>query len=877
MVIPSSELPSGIVTFVFTDIEGSTRLVHQLGDSYIDVLERHRQILREAWATHGGHEVSVEGDAFFVAFERADDAVRACIAAQLGLLREAWPEHGRVLVRMGIHTGLATPHAGDYVALAVHQAARIVAAGHGGQILVSEQTAGRIEPGDKLDLRSLGRYRFRDFDQPEQVFGVASEGLPDEHPAIRALPADGHNLVRQPNPTIGRDEMIVAASAEIRPHRLLTLVGPGGVGKSRVAGDIGVRIAPLWVDGVWRVDLAGVTESGVVAAIAEEVGAAIRPGSDRWADLVEHLSSSSAVVLLDNCEHVAATCRQVVGSLFDSCEGIGVLATSREPIRVAGEMLWPVQPLPVPLLDNSAIDEALASPAVQLFVERAAAVRPGFALDDRNTRAVVSICRHLDGLPLSLELAAANLAVQSPAEIVAALQDRFSLLRSRDRGLGERHHTMEGVLEWSYRLLTETEQRAFRCLSIFGSSFSLATASAAVSSDGLAPAEVPQLVWSLVDRSLVVAELAADDTRYRLLETVRTYGRDRLAEAHETEPVAAKLAGHLLDRTGPWHPADAAWLGSAGVEIGNLRALVPLLGDDHQLVAQEIACAIGRYHDASHSFRAGIEELTQYAESLVEPSSVRVSLLATLADLHLRTGDTATAIELVEAAETLHRVHGLPEWDDVGVDRTRGEVARRSGDWSGAIEIARKALERPLSDRGKSRMYNLWGTSAAAMGDFATAQQALAEELELNRRVGYEPYVASALGNLAEVALRLGDIETAAAHQRACLELAAAQGSLPMVAYSLIAAARVAGSRRDWATAGRLHAKGEAVLSEIGLVLYDDDRRESDSLLAEAREALGAGDYDAAIREGSGFETPDAIRLADSVLTPAEQQETTRG
>jgi predicted ATPase/class 3 adenylate cyclase/tetratricopeptide (TPR) repeat protein len=871
-MVTTPGLPSGIVTFVFTDIEGSTRLVHRLADVYVEVLERHRQILREAWSAYGGYELSAEGDAFFVAFERADNAVRACIAGQRGLLEEAWPEHRRVLVRMGIHTGLATPHGGDYVALAVHQAARIVAAGHGGQILVSEQTAERVEDADGLGLRSLGRYRFRDFDQPEQVFGVFGDGLPAEHPAIRAVPADGHNLVRQPNPTIGRDELVSRAAEEIRPHRLVTLVGPGGVGKSRVAGDIGVRIAADWLDGVWRVDLAAVNESGLAAAIAEGVGAAVRPGSDRWSDLVEHLSRSRAVILLDNCEHLVTACHQMIGSLFDCCEGIGVLATSREPIRAPGELVWPVPPLPLPQSGRPTVAEALDSPAVQLFVERGAAARPGFALDDRNTEAVISICRHLDGLPLSLELAAANLAVQSPAEIVAGLQDRFRLLRSRDRSPGDRHHTMEGVLEWSYRLLTDAEQVAFRRVSIFGTSFSLVTANAAVAPNGRPVGDVPQLVWSLVDRSLVAAELAADDTRYHLLETVRTYGRDRMAEAHETETVAVGLAEHLLAGTGPWHPADPSWLGEVGVELGNLRALVPLLAVDHQPLAQQIACAIGRYHDATHSFRAGIEELTGYADSLVAPSSVRVSMLATLADLHLRTGDTATAVRLVEDAEALQQVHGLPEWDDVGVDRTRGEVARRSGDLPGAVAIARKALERELSDRGQSRMYNLWGTSAAAMGDFTTAQKALTQELELNRRVGYEPYVASALGNLAEVALRLGDIETAAENQRACLELAAARGSLPIVAYSLIAAARVAGSRRDWVPAARLHGKGEAVLAEIGLVLYDDDRKESDLLLQEAVEALGQEAFDAALEEGNGLDMPDAIRLADSVLAPAKQQ-----
>ncbi|MDR9451697.1 MAG: hypothetical protein RI637_10810, partial [Acidimicrobiia bacterium] len=628
-----------------------------------------------------------------------------------------------------------------------------------------------------------------------------------------------------------------------------------------------------WEDGVWRVDLAGIAEADLVpAAIAESVGAPARPGSERWADVLDHLATRNAVILLDNCEHLADACRELVGSLFASCGGVGALATSREPIRVPGENLWPLPPLALPKEVSPKADDALRAPAIQLFVERGAAVRPGFRLDEQNADSIVSICRHLDGLPLSLELAAANLAVQSPAEILAGLEDRFRLLRSRDRGPDDRHRTMEGVLEWSYRMLDPTEQAAFRRLSVFGTSFSRATATAAVAGDDIAMSEVAQLIFSLVDRSLVNAELAADETRYRMLETIQTYGRDRLMEALEIGSVATRVGGYLMDELGPWHPADQSWLSNVRVELDNLRTLVALVGGTQQELAQLVACTIGRYHDASHAFAAGIEEMKRFVDSLPQPSSARASMLATLADLYLRTGDTESATQLVDAADILREVHGMPEWDDVGVDRTRGEVARRSGDLPAAIAIARRALDRDLSDRGKLRMYNLLGTTAGALGDMGLAQQSLTEELELNRKVGYEGYIASAHGNLAEVALRLGKISDAAHHQRACLELATAQGSLPMVAFSLIVAARVAGSNQDWATATRLHAKGEAMLTEIGLVLYDDDREESDRLLGESRERLGAGPFGEAVDQGGRFDTPEAIRLADSVLAAAERE-----
>ena len=287
--------------------------------------------------------------------------------------------------------------------------------------------------------------------------------------------------------------------------------------------------------------------------------------------------------------------------------------------------------------------------------------------------------------------------------------------------------------------------------------------------------------------------------------------------------------------------------------------------EDREL-AQQIACTIGRYHDTSQTFRDGIDEIGRYVETLSTPTPTRVSLLTTLADLYLRTGQVDAAQALVTDAATLREELGATDWDDVGVDRTMGEVARRSGDLTGAIKIARETLERPLSDRGRSRMYNLLCTTSAALGEMETAYEACAAELELNKIVGYEGYIASAHGNLAEVAMRLGDIAAAARHQAACLDLAVAQGSTTMVAFSLIVAARIAGSQDDWAKATRLHAQGEVLLEQTGLALYDDDRRQSDELLAASRDALGDDAFARLTHEGQRLEVPDAVELASTVF-----------
>lgn len=872
------ELPSGIVTFVFTDIEGSTRLLHLLGDRYVEMLERHREILRAACSAHRGHEVRTEADSFFAAFDDATDAMAACFDAQLALAGEEWPEGVEVRVRMGVHTGLAAPHEGDYVALAVHQAARVVAAGHGGQILVSEDTAAALEPDGAVRLRPLGRYRLRDFPGPVRIYQVVGEGLEDHLPAIRAVPADGHNIVRKPTPTIGREETITALADLTKPGRPVTLIGPGGVGKSRVASDLGVVISSQWEDGVWMVNLAGVTEPELIpGAIAGGVGAPGHPEAARWDDVLRHLETRNAAVILDNCEHLAAAAAELIDSLLTTCERVGVITTSREPLRAQGEILWPIEPLPFPSGPSPRPEEVLESPAGRLFWERGTAVRPTFTIDEDNAATVAAIVEHLDGIPLLIELAAAHLSAQSPADILSGLEDRARLLRSPDPRVADRHGTMAGLLDWSYRLLEAPEQAALRRLSVFGASFSQWAAAAAVSDDRIDRGDVPHLLWLLVDRSLVVADLASNATRYRLLETVRSYGRRLLDEAGETDRVASGLAGWFLERLGPWFPADRQWVGEVGVELDNLRALIPLLPPADQESAQQIACSIGRHHDAAQTFREGIDELTRLAGLLGRPSPTRVALLATLAFLHLRIGQIDPARELVEAAQTLRDEYGAPDWDDVAVERVLGEIARRTGDLGGAADIAREALARPLSDRGRARMYNLLCTTSAALGELDMAYDACTRELALYQALGDEGYIASAHGNLAEVALRLGDMPAAARHQRSCLDLAVAQGSHAMVAFSLIVAARVARWRQDWATAASLHAKAEAMLEETGLVLYEDDRRESEQLLEAVRTELGEEEFANRSRAGGELSLPEGVALADRVLAETEQAQSAAG
>jgi len=870
----AGDLPSGIVTFVFTDIEGSTRLFHRLGDGFVEILERHHEILRQAWAAHGGHEISAEGDSFFVAFATSEDAMAACADGQRALEAEPWGDDAALKVRMGIHRGLASPHEGTYVAVAVHQAKRVEDAAHGGQILVSEQAAEGVTPAHGYDLRPIGKFRVRDFPEPIRLYQVIGKGLPDEFAAVRAMPAEGHNIVRPATPTVGRERAMQGLMGRIAPRRTVTLTGPGGVGKSRLAAELGMTIAPKWEDGVWLVPLSGVGEPSLVAgAVANAIGAPADPSGARSENVLRHLETRSAMIILDGCEHLAQACADLIGLVHDACEGVGFVATSREPLRAVGEVVWPVDPLEVPAARERDPTLVAETPAGRLFLERALAARPTFSIDDDNAATIAEICRHLDGLPLLIELAAAHVSHQSPAEILSGLEHRFRLLRSRDPRLSERHQTVEGLLDWSYRLLEHSERAALRRLSVFATTFSPWTAAPAVAGDDIEDRGVPELIWSLVDRSLVVADVAANATRYRLLETVRTYARRLLDEEGQTGTTARRLARGMMEALGPWLSQDHDWVGEMTIEIDNLRGLVTLLPGEDEELAQQIACSMGRYHDAVQTYRDGIEELTGLIRILDHPSPTRVSLLSTLAYLHSRTGQLDRAEELVAAAAALQSEHGSPDWDEVAVERAQGDVARRRGELDTAIAIARDALERPLSTRGKARMYNLLGIAAAGAGDFDTAYEALGRELELNEELGLGIFVASAHGNLAEIALRLGKVDQAARHQGRCLEAAIAQGFPAMVAFSLIVAARIAADGGDWAEAVLLHSRADALLDEIGLVLYADDQRESEKLMTDARERLGDDGFAALLPEGSEMEIPSAVERARKVFAAASQNE----
>src|SRR5437867_4470267 len=530
--------PIGTVTFLFTDVEGSTRAWETHPAETQTALKRHDEIVaREIEAYNGALILERgEGDSVFAVFARAADAVAAAVEIQRALRAQTWPADVPMRVRMAIHTGEA---GADYRGPHVNRAARLRAIAHGEQILISGVTAGILRDAlpDGASLIELGRHRLRDLSELEHVFQLAHPELRFDFPPLKSLTNFRQNLPIQLTSFIGRVEEQKTVRALIEKHRVVTLVGAGGCGKTRLAIQVGADELENFPDGVRFVDLAPLSGAGLVLdAISAALGAKIETGLSAIDALAKALEGTQTLIILDNCEHLLAECAEAVSALLRANGDVRVLATSREPLGLAGEMMWRVPPLSLPDGERNP-EEVARCEAVQLFVDRATAARAEFSLTSSNTAAVVEICRILEGLPLAIELAAARAKTLTPQDIRSRLSDRFRLLTG---GRG-RHQTLRSTIDWSYGLLPENERALFRRLSVFAGGFDL-QALEAICGDSL------DTIEHLVDKSLVIVEQLSDERlRYRLLETLRHYAAERLVEAGEEENARERHLIYYLD------------------------------------------------------------------------------------------------------------------------------------------------------------------------------------------------------------------------------------------------------------------------------------------------------------------------------------------
>ena len=539
------------MTFLFTDVEGSTPLWDAFPDAMGVALARHDEIVRSAIESHGGYVFSTHGDEFAAAFERAGDAVAAALAAQRELSAEQWRGGVVLRVRMGLHSGEVEERDGDYFGPPVNRAARIMGVANGAQVLVSELTAGLIDRVSGVELLDLGVVELKGVVEPIHIFGVAGNGHEWVDVPLLAGPVGRGNLPRLRTESVGDLAELRRRVANLAQAGVVTLTGSGGVGKTRAAVEIGWLVVDEFVDGVWLVELAPVNDPDLAAAaVANTLGARLQPGATMVESIVEWCLGRRMLLILDNCEHVLDAASEVVRAITTACPTVTIIATSREPLGVSGETV-------------ARIPSLIEQHAIELFVLRARSADVGFEPSDTDTEAIAAICHRLDGIPLAIELAAARIRSLTPAELLGRLDDRFRLLRSGSRGSLERHQTLRAAVAWSYQLLAAEAQLLFDRLSVFAGSFDLAAAEAICSGDGLDEVDVVDVLGDLVDKSMVTVHRTDHGMRYRLLETLRQYGEERLDDRGET---AQQRDTHLQHFNGVGRVLKQQWFSSDQVE-----------------------------------------------------------------------------------------------------------------------------------------------------------------------------------------------------------------------------------------------------------------------------------------------------------------------
>ncbi len=712
-----------LVALLFSDIEGSTRLLDVLGDrAYSRLLGAYREILDGAIAAAGGATVDTQGDGHFASFPDASSALAAAAAIQRGLAAHDWPAGAEVRARVGVHAGEALDTDAGLVGMDIHRAARIAAAGHGGQVLATQAAydvaAGRAPAG--TSWTELGEHRFKDLSEPHRVYQLGVAGMPGDFPPIRSLSGRPHNLPVQVTALVGRDDDLAAVLDRLDRHRLVTLTGPGGAGKTRLALGAAAEVVDRFAGGVWLVELAPLADPERIAAtVAEVLDVRQQASSDLMDDIAGHLKDREVLVVLDNCEHLLDGAAAFAGELLRRVPGVKVLATSRHSLGLAGEAQWPVRPLPVE------VEGRAGGPAMELFAARARLVRPTFRLDEGNEAQVASICRQLDGLPLAIELAAARLRILELRQLGERLADRFRLLTGGGRSQAAHHRTLEATMDWSYELLSDTEQLLLGRLAVFVGGFTLEAAEQVAGGAPVDPADFVDLLQELVDASL----LFVDGGRFDMLGTVREYARRTLPAGEETR-VRRRHAGHYREyvRGGGaslMFKEQADWLERLGVEYDNLRsALAWTLVQGDADVALGLAAGMARYW-----YRRGhYDEARRWLNPILELEG-----LAAAPDL----------------AAVLRFSTGLAA-DAGDVDRA-DELAVREAEV--AAQIDDPAVQ--------ARSLNLRGGLAWRRGELRLAAGQYRAALALLRPIR-DPFVPWLLINLSEVALAMGAVEEVA-------------------------------------------------------------------------------------------------------------------
>lgn len=894
--------PSGTVTFLFTDVEGSTRLWERHTEAMKRALRDHDEILRSSVAQWGGFVFTTAGDAFSVAFSAVPHALQAALSAQLKLGRVT-VEETPLRVRMAVHVGDSDERDGDYFGPELNRCARLLAAGHGGQVLLSEAAAQQADSflaDGGVDLVYRGEHRLKDLSKPERVFQLRHPDLPDEFPPLRTVNARRQNLPLQLTSFVGRERELTQLLSFLASHRLVTVSGPGGVGKTRLAIQAAAQLLHQYRDGVWIVELARVVDAELVPEqIAGSLGIRASGADSPLESVIDYLSSRDALILIDNCEHLITGVGPLVESLLASCLGLTILATSRERLGIPGEAQYALEPLTAPPAEPDLdLEGVLQWDAARLLWERAVVAHPQLTPDEDTIGAIVAICRRLEGIPLALELAAARLRALSPTQLAERLDKRFVLLTGGPRTTTDHHQTLRSAIAWSHDLLSPEEQALYRRLAVFRGGFSLEEAIEIFADDLRSQSDVIDVLASLIEKSLV----KFDGARYQILETIREHAAEHLDAAGETTLLMKRHLAvflQLAENAAPGlvSPDQLSWLTRLDDSRDNLGAALRWGLDNDQVEStMRLATALGAYWWRRALFREGYDWLSSALDRAKDVSpGLRAEAMkwaAVTAGLQWRTGE---ALELGKGAIALYEEIGdIEGYAGAVVTASHAaindaihsrlvealEILREAGDEPGVVGalIALSFRSRIDGDLPQARVWLedavalaeaidhvhgiqfavlMLGVVAWSQDEFDEAAQHCERSLNLARVIGDPWGVAWSLvirGRFHRMKGRLGESETAF---REALEISERIGQQAGVVWSLEGLAGVALDKREPSRTVRYLGLAERIarsLDDFGEDARSPSRAED---LADAESALDKPTFDAMWRDGSSLQVSD--------------------
>jgi predicted ATPase/class 3 adenylate cyclase len=902
-------LPSGTVTFLFTDIEGSTQLWEKHPEAMQDALAKHDSILREAIELNGGTVIKTTGDGIHSVFEKAIDGVNAALSIQRALQE---PICGLTIkARMGLHSGEADVRAGDYHGQSLNRAARLMAAGHGGQVLLSSVTADLARehlPAD-VSLLDLGEHRLKDLVRPEHIFQLLVPDLTSEFPPLATLDALPNNLPPQLTSFIGREREMQEVRRLLTSARLLTLIGPGGTGKTRLSLELAADRLSDFKDGAWLVELAPLSDPAyILPAITSVLGLHEVPGIPLIHIVIDYLRAKHLLLILDNCEHLVEASAQIADQLLHACSHLKIIASSREALGIDGETVYRVPSLSLPDQSSRAL---MDFEATRLFIDRAAKAEPRFQLTDHNAASIAQICDRLDGIPLAIELAAARVKLFTPEQIAERLDDRFKLLTGGSRTALPRQQTLRALIDWSYQSLNGAEQRALRRLAVFSGGWTFEAAEAVAGEwdamDGL---------LGLVNKSLVNVEEQNGRSRYRFLETIRQYAMEKLLESGEAKDVRDRHLDYFLESIDLADEADqrifgqedTEWLDRMEVEHDNLRSALEWAASNHPVKALRLAYVAGGFwvaRDYNHEARKWCQLALERSGSLPGLEDVRAKVYGILGWSSIAIGEHKTGREAAEAGVALARTVGdmrtigrilsvvalactfLGEFPAGEAAIQEAEAITRQNNYVGElsmvlttraqityfaygdVERAKRYLDEAVAIGLGARLK--WATTmsvfgiariAGMMGDVATARAKFLESAETARRVGNKRLMYSCYSELAHVLRENGGLEEPLGIYRDLLPKWKDLGHRAAVAHELECIAYILAKKDETVRAATILGAADHLRTLIESSPTPMELAEYEKELSDLRGILSGLEFERAWEAGQKLSMEQAIDLA---------------